>query len=110
VGRQPLPTQRVRPTPPNANSNTRPNTFDRSFAPPIWRKINAAVAGLCPCKWPGPVELETVLNGRQPPAGRRLPLPARESGGERAGSREAWEQEALVEPADAQPHDAEPNE
>ena len=80
------------------------------FRPPIRRKDNAAVAGLCPREGSGPVELETVLNGQQPPAGRRLPLPARESGGERAGSREAWEQNALVEPADAQQHDAEPNE
>jgi len=77
------------------------------FRPPIPRKDNAAVAGLCPHNGPGPAELETVLNGQQPqPA-----APSGEgSGGERAGSREAWEQKALVEPADAQQHDAEPNE
>src|SRR5262249_43458902 len=59
-----LPTQPGRRTPQNANSNTRPISFDRSFGPPIWRKNNAAVAGLCPRKGPGPVELGTVLNGR----------------------------------------------
>jgi hypothetical protein len=33
------------------------------FRPPIRRKDNAAVAGLCPRNGPGPAELETVLNG-----------------------------------------------
>ena len=80
------------------------------FRPPIRRKDNAAVAGLCPRNGPGPAELETVLNGHPPPAGRRLRLSARESRGEGAGSREAWEQKALVEPADAQQYDAKPDE
>src|SRR5262249_16253484 len=34
------------------------------FWPPIRRKNNAAVAGLCPRKGTGPAEIETVLNGR----------------------------------------------
>src|SRR5438128_9233943 len=34
------------------------------FRPPIRRKDNAAVAGLCPHNGPGPAELETVLNGQ----------------------------------------------
>src|SRR5262249_19612012 len=55
--------------------------FYRSFGPPSGAKTTPTMAGLCPRNGAGPAELETVLNGQQPPAGRRLPLPARDSGG-----------------------------